>query len=273
MKINVHSLFRDSLLIVLIPCFFLLIPFPSRLQYPVIYNGTFRFEMRDRPLCLSWGRAKDPVSSEPEAEADVTQGRKAQLQGRMIIRPQFVEGVMEMTNPGVIFWAVFLCCAFLFFTPLVLAAARADMEKVQIAKVIDDSIGWFKNKDFELLFQIFADSPDLLLYQPTSEATIKGIEAFRNYSIRWKNPEVVYDRHEVRELRIDLAKHKDVAWFSALLDDCGKTGNRSFCWKDTRWTGVLQKHQGKWRIIQMHFSLAADKVQAAAKVQCEAEKK
>jgi len=166
-----------------------------------------------------------------------------------------------------------IAVVFLFCPLATFSAGKADKEKTQVAKVIDDSIGWFKNKDFELLFRVFADSPDLLLFQPTSETTIKGIEAFRKYSAGWKNPDVVYDRHEVRDLRIDLSRHKDVAWFSALLDDCGKSGNRSYCWKDTRWTGVLQKYQGRWTVIQMHFSFAADKVQAAAKAKWEAEKK
>ena len=31
---------------------------------------------------------------------------------------------------------------------------------------------------------------------------------------------------------------------------------------DTRWTGVLERRDGRWLIIQMHFSFAADKVKA-----------
>ena len=30
------------------------------------------------------------------------------------------------------------------------------------------------------------------------------------------------------------------------------------CWQDTRWTGVLEKRDGRWVIMQMHFSFAAD---------------
>ncbi len=33
---------------------------------------------------------------------------------------------------------------------------------------------------------------------------------------------------------------------------------------DARWTGVLEKRGGKWVIVQMHFSLASDKVRAEA---------
>jgi hypothetical protein len=27
---------------------------------------------------------------------------------------------------------------------------------------------------------------------------------------------------------------------------------------NTRWTGVLEKREGKWLIVQMHFSFASD---------------
>lgn len=35
-------------------------------------------------------------------------------------------------------------------------------------------------------------------------------------------------------------------------------------WKDTRWTGVLEKRNSAWVIVQMHFSFASDKVRAEA---------
>jgi hypothetical protein len=44
-----------------------------------------------------------------------------------------------------------------------------------------------------------------------------------------------------------------------------KTIRDSIGWKDTRWTGVLEKRNGKWLIVQMHFSFASDKVAAEVK--------
>jgi len=56
-----------------------------------------------------------------------------------------------------------------------------------------------------------------------------------------------------------------VAWFSAILDDCGEYRGKVGCWKDTRYTGVLEKREGKWVFCQMHFSFAVDKVRAEAR--------
>lgn len=140
------------------------------------------------------------------------------------------------------------------------AAADRERDKALIAKVIDDSIGWFRNKDFDLLFSINADDPQFFMYQPASTGTIRGIEEFRKYSAVWRDPAVKYARHEIRDLRINLSRSGDVAWFSAVLDDCAEREGRVGCWKDCRWTGVLEQREEKWVIVQMHFSFAADKI-------------
>jgi len=57
----------------------------------------------------------------------------------------------------------------------------------------------------------------------------------------------------------------DVAWYSATLDDLGEWDGKALGDKDIRWTGVLEKREGKWMIVQMHASLAADKVLEQAK--------
>lgn len=48
--------------------------------------------------------------------------------------------------------------------------------RAAIAQVIDDSIGWFEDKDFDRLFRALADDPDLFMFQPGSTGTIRGIE-------------------------------------------------------------------------------------------------
>jgi len=38
-----------------------------------------------------------------------------------------------------------------------------------------------------------------------------------------------------------------VAWFSAIVDDCYIWDGEPGCWKDTRWTGVVEKRDGAGR--------------------------
>jgi hypothetical protein len=137
---------------------------------------------------------------------------------------------------------------------------EADPENAAIARVIDDSIGWFKTKDFDLMFSTLAHDPALFMFQPDSGSTIQSFEEFEKYSEIYRNPDVRYARHEIRELRIHRSRSGDVAWFSAILDDCSESKGKVGCWQDTRWTGVLEKRDGRWVILQMHFSFAVDKI-------------
>ncbi len=140
------------------------------------------------------------------------------------------------------------------------AVVNVEAEKAAIARVVDANIGWFATKDFDLMYSTMADDPDLFYFSPDSKGTIHGIEEHRKLSAIWRDPTSKYLRHEIRGLRIHLHPSGEVAWYSAILDDCGEYGGQQGCWKDTRWTGVLEKRDGRWVIMQMHFSFAADQV-------------
>jgi hypothetical protein len=78
------------------------------------------------------------------------------------------------------------------------------------------------------------------------------------------SPKFKATHFDLRNLRINFSRSGDVAWFSAILDDCGEWEGKPDCWKDTRWTGILEKRDGDWLIVQVHFSFASDKVLAEA---------
>ncbi len=39
-----------------------------------------------------------------------------------------------------------------------------------------------------------------------------------------------------------------------VLDDINTWKGLDFSWRNIRWTGVLEKREGQWKIVQMHFS-------------------
>jgi len=49
-----------------------------------------------------------------------------------------------------------------------------------------------------------------------------------------------------------------VAWWYCMLDDINEWDGQPASWENTRWTGVLEKREGKWVIVQMHFSFAKE---------------
>lgn len=141
-------------------------------------------------------------------------------------------------------------------------------EKAAIARVVRASLGWFETKDFELLARSVADDPDYFVFQPYSKGTVRGIAQARERWAIFRDPASRFTSLDIRELRIHLHASGEVAWYSAIVDDCGEFGGQLGCWKDTRWTGVLEKRGESWVIMQMHFSFAADAVRAEAEKAC-----
>ena len=157
-------------------------------------------------------------------------------------------------------------------TSLLIPAIRAkdaEAEKAVISKVIRDSICWALTKDFEAMENSLAHDPDLFYFWINSNFVISGWdEHIKLYDV-WKDPRFKATRTEVRDLRIHISRSGDVAWYSAYLDDLGEWDGRPVGENDIQWTGVLEKREGKWVIVQMHASLAADKVMERTKKQSE----
>jgi len=127
-----------------------------------------------------------------------------------------------------------------------------------IERSIRDSIGWAKTKDFRLLYGIIANDPDFLEVHPDGNV-VKGFEDFKKAEKFWGSPDFKAVRYEIRELKIKLSKSGDVAWFFCILDDINEWKGQPANWENTRWTGVLERRDGRWVTVQQHFSFASDK--------------
>jgi ketosteroid isomerase-like protein len=130
-------------------------------------------------------------------------------------------------------------------------------EKQLVEKVIHGSIGWAKNKDINLLYGIIANDTSFLEVHP-DEKVVRGIEEFKKAEKFWMSPEFKAVRYEIKDLTINFSKSGDVAWFFCMLDDINEWKGQPANWENTRWTGVLEKQNGKWVIVQQHFSFASE---------------
>ena len=131
-----------------------------------------------------------------------------------------------------------------------------EKEKQLVEKAIHNSIGWAKNKDIGLLYSIIANDSDYLEVDPT-DRVVHGFQDFRKAEEFWMSDDFKAIRYEINDLKINFSKSGDVAWFFCLLDDINEWKGQPANWENTRWTGVLEKREGTWIMVQMHFSFAS----------------
>ena len=135
----------------------------------------------------------------------------------------------------------------------------SENEKAEVEKVIHDAIGWALTKDIERLFSIMAQDADFFIFHPDSTSTIMGFEAFKDLGQRvWMKDSFKAVDFAVKELRLNFAQSGTVAWYACYLDDHAEWNGRPTGWDNARWTGVLEKRDGQWVIVQMHFSFPKD---------------
>ena len=152
---------------------------------------------------------------------------------------------------------LFAFCLVIFSCGNQRRTVNKEAEIQNISRVIDSAIGWFKTKDFDLSFSTFAQDSNFLEVHPDGEV-VKGFEQFKKNSEIFKNPEFLYVRHEIWDQRITLSRNGDTAWFFCMLNDISTWKGRQVGWENTRWTGVLEKRDGRWIIVQQHFSFAKE---------------
>ncbi|PKP35348.1 MAG: hypothetical protein CVU00_02780 [Bacteroidetes bacterium HGW-Bacteroidetes-17] len=124
-----------------------------------------------------------------------------------------------------------------------------------IEKSIHGAIGWAKDKDFELLYGIIANDSNYLEVGPGVRIT-RGFNEFKKAETIWGSPDFKAISYEIRDLKISVSQSGTVAWYYCVLDDVNEWKGQPASWMNTRWTGVLEKREGKWVIVQMHFSFA-----------------
>jgi ketosteroid isomerase-like protein len=127
-------------------------------------------------------------------------------------------------------------------------------EEIQaVEKVIHNVFGWAVKKDFPLFFQTIADDSNFISVTPYDRVKF-GFADVREDSAFWGSPFFKAIRHEIRDLKIHFSHSGDVAWFYCVVSDFNEWKGKPANWENVRWTGVLEKREGKWRVVQQHFS-------------------
>ena len=157
--------------------------------------------------------------------------------------------------------AVTVATALLFGSIVMASETAFEGEKAIIKSVIEASIGWADNKDTTLLFNSVAQDEDFFYFSPDNASTVSGFKMFQEFTKQtFMGDHFKALWYKTKEMAINLSRSGDVAWWHCLLDDMGLWSGKEAGWKDVRWTGTLEKRDGKWVIVQMHFSFAVEQM-------------
>jgi len=138
-----------------------------------------------------------------------------------------------------------------------LKSYNTETERKLITEAINNSIGWVKDKNINLLYNVIVNDSSFLEVHPGPKI-IKGFAEFRKAEKFWMDPDFRAVRYTISDLTINISQSGSVAWWYCMLDDINEWKGEPANWENTRWTGVLEKRDGKWVIVQQHFSFAAN---------------
>lgn len=153
----------------------------------------------------------------------------------------------------------------LFFAFLICSYNNSEKEKIVdesaetalVEKTINNVFGWAVEKDFDLFFSTISDDSNFISVTPYKRVKF-GAKDAKNDTVFWASPHFKAVGHELADLRINFSSNKDVAWFYCILDDFNEWKGEPANWENVRWTGVLEKRKGVWRVVQQHFSWARE---------------
>ena len=133
-------------------------------------------------------------------------------------------------------------------------------ELVEVEKTIRASIEWaVRGKDTALVYSTVVQNDELFFFQTDSKSTIVGFEKFRSLTENFfMRDDFKAIRVEIKDFRIHMSPTMKTAWWACILNDYNEFQGKPANWENVRWSGVLEKVEGKWRIFQMHFSKAED---------------
>ncbi len=137
--------------------------------------------------------------------------------------------------------------------------APSETDRAAVEQTIRACIGWAPTKDLNMLYSAVAQDNDFFIFHPDSKSTIYGFEAFKRFGEKaWMDEAFKATDYAIRDLRLTFASTGNVAWYSCFLDDHAEWNGQRIGWDNCRWTGTVEQRDGKWVVVQMHFSFPKD---------------
>ncbi|MCB0822688.1 MAG: nuclear transport factor 2 family protein [Bacteroidales bacterium] len=127
-------------------------------------------------------------------------------------------------------------------------------EKEQVKLVLEKYVIANEKEDLQLVKEIWAPSPDIVVFGTNSDEKIVGWDAIQEaLDKQYRSVEETYI--SVRDQVIQVDPTGSVAWFSEIMNYSYIYQGEALNFEGLRFTGVLQKIDGTWYIVQSHISI------------------
>ena len=129
-----------------------------------------------------------------------------------------------------------------------------ETEMEEIALVLEKYVIANEKKDIGLVKEVWASEPDIMVFGTNSDEQIIGWEEIRDAMQRQFN--LFEDTYiSVHDQVIQINEYCNTAWFSEIMNYNYIYQGEAKQFEGLRFTGVLEKIDGEWFIVQSHISI------------------
>jgi hypothetical protein len=130
------------------------------------------------------------------------------------------------------------------------------VEKTKVDTVLDQNIQVIETEDVDLLSKIFAHDADMVIFGTDAAERVVGYNALKSVmKAQFESTEET--RLSVKDRIIKIHESGRVAWFSEIIDWHIVSQGQTVNLEGVRGTGVLECRNGKWIVVQLHYSVPA----------------
>jgi ketosteroid isomerase-like protein len=127
-------------------------------------------------------------------------------------------------------------------------------ERDKVIQVIDNYSKAHEERDLNLLMSCFSDDPDIIILGTDED------ELWVEKMSMGESQQVAYETFDkitlsVRDRMVKMNQSGTEAWFYIKVNWYVESGGNEFSINGVRTTGVLEKQNKQWKIVQLHTSM------------------
>jgi ketosteroid isomerase-like protein len=130
-------------------------------------------------------------------------------------------------------------------------------ERKVLEQALKNVFGCDLGKNFKLFNCSIAYDLNFISFSPKKRGNF-GFDDVIKDSAFWGNHTFRAIRYELKDLQINYSLSGDVAWYFCYLDLVNKGKDNLTNCENIRWTGVMEKQNGRWRVVMQHYSIVSE---------------